>query len=267
MERRAVKSASRTLEVLELFSEQRRPLRLNDIYTALGYPQSSATNLLKSMVMLGYLNYNRATRTYLPTIRVTVLGNWLLGFIHGQGNYRRLVDQLHRETDETVALVTQNDLFIQYIMMRVPTHEHKMPPNEGAMRLMLDSSSGIALLSQVSDREIDKICRYTNYYELAPGGRINLEDVMREVNWARHTGYCYVPNRPTPEVSSLSFPLGEQLHGIPLAIGVGGMAERISLKKSAIVATIRRLIDQFKEHTGPFADLAGPATREPLSRE
>jgi IclR family KDG regulon transcriptional repressor len=255
LERRAVKSASRTLEVLELFSERRRPLRLNEIYTVLGYPQSSATNLLKSMVMLGYLNYNRATRTYLPTIRVSSLGNWLTGFIHSQGRYRLLVDELQRQTDETVGLVTQNDLFIQYIMMRVPNHEHKMPPNEGTMRLILDSSSGIALLSQISDREIDKICRYTNYYQLSPNGRFCIEDIMHEVKWARHTGYCYAPNRPTEEVSSIAFPLNEHLHGIPVAIGVGGMADRISRKKAAIVETIRRLVAEFKDRRGPFANM------------
>lgn len=256
MERRAVKSASRTLEVLELFSECRRPLRLNEIYTTLNYPQSSATNLLKSMVMLGYLNYNRATRTYLPTVRVSMLGSWLFSFIHGQGRFRQLVDLLQAETDETVGLVTQNDLFIQYIMMKSPQHEFKMPPGEGTMRLLLDSSAGIALLSQVSDREIDKIVRYTNYYGLAmEGERICLKDVMREVNWARQTGYCYVPKRPTPAVSSITFPLGEHLHGIPLAIGVGGMEDRISRKKTDIVETIRRLIGEFKDHRGAFAEV------------
>ena len=74
MQRRAVKSAMRTFEVLELFAEHRRPMALNEIYTGLGYPQSSTTNLLKSMVLLGYLNYNRARRTYLPTMRVGALG-------------------------------------------------------------------------------------------------------------------------------------------------------------------------------------------------
>jgi len=83
MRRSVVKSASRTLEVLELFSERRRPLRLHEIYEHLDYPQSSATNLLKSMVVMGYLNYNRAARTYIPTSKVGSLGNWLPSFMYG----------------------------------------------------------------------------------------------------------------------------------------------------------------------------------------
>ena len=60
--------------MLELFRDERCPLRLSEIYTALGYPQSSSTNLLKGMVIEGYLNYNRNTRTYMPTLQVASLG-------------------------------------------------------------------------------------------------------------------------------------------------------------------------------------------------
>ncbi|MES2337400.1 MAG: helix-turn-helix domain-containing protein [Pseudomonadota bacterium] len=246
MQRRAVKSASRTFEVLELFMEQRRPLRLNEIYNALDYPQSSATNLLKSMVMGGYLNYNRSTRTYLPTTRVSALGSWLPGFIHADGAYRALVDEIQRRTDETVGLVTQNDLFIQYIILKEPGHDLKMVPAVGTMRLMVDASAGLALMSRMSDRQVDKICRYTNYYELGEDHRISLDEVMSEIRWIRHTGYSYRANKPTQEVSSISFTLDEELHGIPLAIGVGGLADRISREKSNIVATMRECIAEFK---------------------
>ena len=246
MQRRAVKSASRTFEVLELFMERRRPLRLNEIYHALDYPQSSATNLLKSMVMGGYLNYNRSTRTYLPTTRVAALGSWLPGFIHADSDYRALVHEIQRRTDETVGLATQNDLFIQYIIVKTPTHEFKMPPPEGTMRLMVDASSGLALMSRLSDRQIDKICRYTNYYELNDDRRVSVEEMMAEIRWIRHTGYSYRANKPTQEVSSISFTLDEELYGIPLAVGVGGLADRISRNKSDIVSTMRECIADFK---------------------
>lgn len=250
MQRRAVKSASRTFGVLELFMEQRRPLRLNEIYLALGYPQSSATNLLKSMVMGGYLNYNRSTRTYLPTTRVSALGSWLPGFIHADGEYRALVDEIQWKTDETVGLITQNDLFIQYIILREPGHEHKMVPAVGTMRLMVDASAGLALMSRMTDRQIDKICRYTNYYELGDDARVSVEDTMAEIRWIRHTGYCYRANKPSPEVSSISFTLDEDLHGIPLAIGVGGLADRISRNRAHIVTTMRECIAAFKARRG-----------------
>lgn len=246
MIRRTVKSASRTLEVLELFAEERRPMRLHEVYTILGYPQSSATNLLKSMVVMGYLNYNRVTRTYLPTMRVGALGNWLPGFVYSDESYRWLVDELQRRTDETVGLSTQNDLFVQYILLKAPDHEFKMVPPVGTMRLLVDSSSGLALMSEMKDREIDKICRYTNYYQLAEGRRFDHAELMREIRWARQIGHAYLAHKPLKEVSQISISLGEKIHGIPLAIGVGGLAERIAKSQYDIIEAMRECIAEFK---------------------
>lgn len=259
MIRRTVKSASRTLEVLELFAEERRPMRLHEVYTILEYPQSSATNLLKSMVITGYLNYNRVTRTYLPTMRVGALGRWLPGYIYSDQRYRWLVDELQRRTDETVGLSTQNDLFIQYILLKAPEHEFKIVPPLGTMRLLVDSAGGLSLMSRMKDSEIDKICRYSNYYQLAEGRRFDSEELMRDIRWARQTGYAILKNKPIKELSSISISLEETLHGIPLAIGVGGLADRISKAQYDIISTMRECIAEFKALPDEHADDYGYA--------
>jgi IclR family transcriptional regulator, KDG regulon repressor len=245
MIRSVVKSASRTLQVLELFSEHRRPLRLHEICEHLKYPQSSATHLMKSLLRLGYVNYNRATRTYLPTNRVSSLGNWLTSVAFGQERFHALANRILAATDETVAVSTQNDLFIQYMIIKTPDHDWKMPPQEGRMRLLTDSTSGIALLSRMSNRQIDKICRNINYYERDPTNRIDLDALMHEINWTRHVGYCARMDAPSPGIGSIAFPLDETLHGIPLAIGIGGYKDRLKDRISDLLAAVRQAIAEF----------------------
>ena len=279
MERRAVKSAMRTFEVLELFQEKRHPLRLNEIYLALDYPQSSASNLLKCMVMMGYLNYNRSSRTYLPTNRISALGNWLPGFIHSNGRHQALVQEVQRRTDETVGIASQNDLFIQYLIMCEPKHEFKFAPPEGSLRMMVDAVTGLALMSSMSDREIDKICRYTNYYELGrrtdyyehdEPRRISTEELMKEIRWTRHVGYAYRVGQPTPELASIAIALDSGTHGIPLALGVGGMKDRIHPKKAFILATMRQVVAEFQardEIEAASCDMEPSNDAMPESRE
>ena len=245
MRRPVVKSASRVLEVLELFNEQRRPLKLQEIYELLDYPQSSATHLMKTLVQLGYINYNRATRSYVPSCRVRTLGSWMSSAMYGQQRYHRLVETLYRRTDETVALSMQNDLFIQYFIIRTPDHEFKAPPNEGNMRLVTDSTSGMALLSRLSDRQVDKVCRNINYYESNPGSRVESAAVIKELSWVRHVGYCYRENAPSIGVSSIAFPMDETVFGIPLALGVGGTSDRLGRGKSELVQAVRATIAEF----------------------
>lgn len=252
MQRLAVKSALRTFEVLELFKDQRRPMRLIEIYSALNYPQSSTTNLLKSMVMTGYLNFNRKTRMYLPTMRVSDLGSWLPSFIHHDGALRAMIKSIQVETDETVGLVAQNDLFIQYVMLLTPDHEFKAAPSEGDMRLMIDSSAGLAILSKMSNRSIEKLYRYTKYYNSELEYFANFNELMSEIRWIRFIKRAYMPNRPTPNVSSIAITLDEELYGIPLAIGVGGLSDRISSKKEEIQEIMLSAVKDF--HNGLFLE-------------
>ena len=176
MPRTIVKSAARAVEVLQLFSEERRPMRLNEIVNHLQYPQSSATTLLKSLVATGYLNYNRAARNYMPTAKVFSLGSWLPRFPFGHGRYRELVETLQKRTDETAALSVQNDLYIQYFIVRAPEHEFKLPPAEGSLEILTQTTSGMAMLSELTDPDVEKLCRHINYYELSAEGRLDIND-------------------------------------------------------------------------------------------
>lgn len=248
MSQPAVKSALRTFEVLELFAERRSPLRLQEVYNALGYPQSSTTALLKSMVMCGYLNYDRDHRTYLPTTRVSVLGNWLPGYIQAAGGFRELVEELQRRTDETVALITRNDLFVQYIILLTPSHEFQMAPQVGVMRKLVNSSAGLSLMARMDDRAIDKLVRYSNAYNGGNDVRVSYAEIMQQVERVRHVGYAYVPNQPAPAVSSITMALDADLYGVPLALGVGGLVERIADTKDHIVDVLRELVEGFRPY-------------------
>lgn len=68
----AIKSARRVFEIMEFFDRARRPLGLKAICDELRYPVSSGAAMLKSLVTLGYLEYDRKTQTYLPTMRIAV---------------------------------------------------------------------------------------------------------------------------------------------------------------------------------------------------
>jgi DNA-binding IclR family transcriptional regulator len=266
VKRRQVKSTLRTFEILELFQAERRPMRLQEIYTALDYPQSSTTNLLKSMAYQGYLNYSRSTRTYLPTTKLSALGGWLPNVVHSNGRHQALVEELQRRTNQTAGIAAQNDLFLQYAVMRLPERLQKlqrdgrfMPPLEGSLRMMVDSAGGLALMSRMKDAEIDKICRYTNYYDLGGGGvRVDTAEVMKEINWIRHTGYCYRTGLPREDIASIAMPLARPLHGISLTIGVGGLDRELSKNRMEIVATMREILREFDEVADPDTD--HPAT-------
>jgi DNA-binding IclR family transcriptional regulator len=215
----------------------------------LGYPQSSTTGLLKSLVALGYLNYHRASRTYFPTTRVAAVGDWINHFIYGSGQLVAMMELIHAQTEETVALVSQNDLFIQYLRVIVPGHAHSFPPPEGTMRVLTQSSAGLVLLSRMADRGVARLVRHIDIHEQGRG-RVDLPQLIEQLHWIREHGYCFLAGIPVAEAATISLPLPDAPHGIPLAIGVGGSSPRIARNRSRIVAVMREAIAAYRESFG-----------------
>jgi DNA-binding IclR family transcriptional regulator len=72
-----VKSASRTIRILNLFEEFRSPKKAAEIGKIMEIPLSSCVALLDTLVSEGVLSYDFKVREYFPTRRVKQLGSWL----------------------------------------------------------------------------------------------------------------------------------------------------------------------------------------------
>jgi DNA-binding IclR family transcriptional regulator len=246
MARSPIKSAARVLEVLELFADTRTPLRQKVIVERLAYPQSSTTGLLKSLVALGYLNYHRATRTYFPTTRIAAVGDWINHYLYGSGQLMAMMQRIHAETDETVALVSQNDLYAQYLRVIVPDHPHKYPVPEGGMRLLTQSSAGLVLLSRMPDRGVARLVRHIDIQARGTAPRTDLPQLLDQLHWIREHGHCFLAGIPFPEAATISLPMPDAPHGIPLTIGVGGARSRIARNRTRIVAVVAEALAAYR---------------------
>jgi DNA-binding IclR family transcriptional regulator len=263
MIRDPIKSAARTLEVLELFHEQRTPMRLNYIFQKLSYPQSSTTALLKSMVVLGYLNYDRPSRTYFPTPRVAALGDWINHYLYGAGDLIGLMQTIFERTNETVVLTSQNDIFIQHIRVLQPSHPYKVPPSEGTMRVLTHSAAGMVLMSRMPPKMVDKLVRHINVYQQDRSMRVDIDQLNEQLDWVRREGYSLLAAFPLPEAAGLAMPLPRAAHGIPLTIGVGGLNSRIARHKSEIIAVMREAIAEYEQKLAAAPTEAESAEAEP----
>ena len=127
-----VKSAERVLEVLRYFNADRQEATVMDIAREMGYPQSSTSELLQCLVMLGYLHRDRFARTYRPTARVALLGAWVQPRLFRRGHLLPMLDRLAEETGHTVVLASKVVLTMQYIHVVAPRDGRPASLAEGA---------------------------------------------------------------------------------------------------------------------------------------
>jgi len=124
MAARSIKSAERTLALFELFSREQRPFTVGRVSEALGAPQASVSMLLRNLADLGYLEYDRRTRTFAPSIRVALLGSWIDRRFGEAGSLVKRLDGLQRKVGDTAYLGIQNGATAQYVVTsgrRIPT--------------------------------------------------------------------------------------------------------------------------------------------------
>ena len=157
-----IKTAKRIFEVLEYFEDVKRPISLKEVSTKCNYPTSSAAALLKSMVTLGYLFYDSYNRTYLPTMRIAQMGEWLNTGLFGDSAILALVDYVHQELDELVNISTQSDLHAQYIHCLQTSKRLRFDVKPGEVRPLAISGVGRTLLSGHTDVEIERLLRRIN---------------------------------------------------------------------------------------------------------
>jgi DNA-binding IclR family transcriptional regulator len=240
----AVKSARRVFEILEFFGREHRPLGLKEILDTLGYPASSGSALLKSLVSLGYLDYDRGRRTYFPTMRIAALGAWVPDALLSQGQLGAMMERLRRVTDETVILATQSDLHVQYVHLIHSSDPLRFSVPPGTRRPLAASGIGWLLLSAKRDDEIERLRRRIN----AAGGegpRLSREQLMERVNEVRAKGYAFSKHTVSEGAGVIAALLPYGPLDRVYALGVGGPVERLERKESMIVeelrASVRRL--------------------------
>ena len=239
-----IKTAKRIFEVLEYFEDVKRPISLKEVSTKCNYPTSSAAALLKSMVTLGYLFYDSYNRTYLPTMRIAQMGEWLNTGLFGDSAILALVDYVHQELDELVNISTQSDLHAQYIHCLQTSKRLRFDVKPGEVRPLAISGVGRTLLSGHTDVEIERLLRRIN--AVCPvEERMELNALMKIVNGIRRDGYMFSKHVIVQDAGVIAVLLPKRDFGRDLVLGVGGPVSRLEERHDEILACIRKGIAKF----------------------
>ena len=238
-----VKSTGRTMQILEFFDHHQGPANIAHVARSLDYPQSSTSEIMRSLNVLGYLSYNNRDRTFMPTSRVRLLGSWAFDRLHGEDRLSSLVRKANQISGQTAFLAIRNKLASQYIQVAQSTTSLRLHLTPGQQRPLLRSASGRALLKEVPDAEISKLVRRVNAEKRPDETLVCLEELLRDVNFIRKHNYLYIGRSEiSPGAAVIAMSLPEDVFPVPTVIGVGGAAEVIEPRKDALIESLSELV-------------------------
>ena len=235
-----VKSAGRALQILEYFDAVQREACVSEISRALGCPQSSTSVLLRSLVHLGYLQNDRYRRTYYPTHRVSLLGNWVDPTIVRQGELLMHADAVAVQTSQTVVIGTVNGLHAQYIYVNRP----KRGAGEGECihvglhSALARTALGKALLARHDDKQVSQLTWRINGERAEHEPLIHAATLLAELQLGRQRGW-FAGEGADSSWTGVAVTLGRKEQW--LAVGIeqrGAMAEAEMLNYAEILCDL-----------------------------
>lgn len=238
-----VKSTGRTMQILEFFDHHQGPANIAQVARSLDYPQSSTSEIMRSLNVLGYLTYNNRDRTFVPTSRVRLLGSWAFDQLHGEDRLSSLVRMANKISGQTAYMAIRNKLFSQYIQVAQSTTSLRLYLTPGQQRPLLRSASGRALLKDVPESEISKLVRRVNAEKHAHESLLCLDELLADVNFIRENKYFYLERSEiSVGAAVIVLTLPEEVFPVPTVIGIGGATEVIAPQKDELVARLSELI-------------------------
>ncbi|MGB3068378.1 MAG: helix-turn-helix domain-containing protein [Ottowia sp.] len=246
-----VKSAARSLQVLEYFEQIQRPAALREVSQTMGWPASSASLLLRTLCEMGYLNRDPVTHEFAPTMRLPLLGGWIRAGRADGHALSQLVNRAREATGLTAVLSSRHGLDVQYIYVSraIAQGFASRRPSAGTLRPVCLCAAGYMILASESDERIALIARHA---AAVLQRKIELAELMEGVNAAREAGYAWQAGVNTPGVGDIAVRLLEDdPFGHPLVLSVAAAAGVIRERYDELGSTLRELVNQFSATLQP----------------
>ena len=150
------KIVERTLDFIELFAAERRPLSLSDISRLLHIPVSSCHDVLQALQARGFLYEIGPRAGYYPTRRLYELSQVIVTHDPIIMRAEMLLRNLRDHVDELVSLAKTSGLQATYILVFEPSHPLRFLVSVGStIRSLHATSAGKALLGSLSPEAFD----------------------------------------------------------------------------------------------------------------
>ena len=205
-----VKSATRTLDIIEYVVAHDRPLVAQDIAVALGIPVSSLSYLLGTLVDRGYLN--RDGRRYSAGPGLQRLQARPGGFTLAE-RAAPLVRTLRVQLNETTSFFVRTGWEVEAIVTETSDQALRYAVPTGSRLPMHALASGKALLAALPDDEVDRYFAESERTRFTPSTVTGEKALRREIEEIRKSGIA---------LTDEEFSLG--IRGIGRVVTVGGEA-------------------------------------------
>jgi DNA-binding IclR family transcriptional regulator len=249
-----VKSASRTLDVLEALAESRQRRSLVELARALEIPKSSLHGILRTMIRRGWVEADATGTRFGLGIRALQVGAAYLEADDATGLLAGVLDDLATQFGETVHLGRLDGAHVVYLAKRESVHPLRLYSAIGRHLPAHATALGKALLAERPDEVVDRLLTWP----LPALTRHTITDpdaLHAELATIRARGYAV--DREENTEGMVCFAVAVPLHSPPVdAVSLSVPVSRLDPgSEERIVAALRAAVDQVRAARALLTDV------------
>lgn len=236
----SVKSAVRTLRILELFSNANRDLTLKDVTNSLLLPKSSAYMLLCTLVSERYL-----IETALGTYKLSSFATDSQGWVNGwSGMIRRVaspeMESLLERFGHSVVLGRLTSSYdVQIIGAQQSASEMSYRVGSKPLIPSWCSCMGQSMLSQLPESEVTQYLNSTVKQKFTKKTSTSTEEIMAKLRQWRLCGYAINVDERIDGASGIAVPILDQNCKPIAAINIVMLTPQFRSQKNQIIKALK----------------------------
>ncbi len=236
-----VPAVDKTFAILDLLAKSKDSLGISEITRALNFNKSTVFNISHTLADLGILKqapdnkFSLGIKFYLLG-RASRIGSEIISTIHPY------LERIHQKTHLSVFLGVRSDLHAIIVDKVDATFDIKISSEIGMRLPLLAGAGGKAMLSQISDREIDRILsknglqRYTRHTVV---DKIRYKKMLQKT---RQDGFAVDKEEYIEGIRALAVPLKVNRGSSQFAIWAVGLKRQVA---DEVIATYSGLLKTY----------------------
>lgn len=194
-----VKSARRTVELLETFAAHDAWLSLSDLHARTGFPRSSLHGLLRTLFEAGWLEADPATARYRLGVRALICGTAYLDRDPAIPFATEALESIRERTGFTAHYARRDGAEVVYLETRESRRSTHLVSRVGRTLPAHATALGKALLAELTQAEITGLLP-DELPQLTPHTITSAEQLLAECERTRERGYAMEVEEGTPGV-------------------------------------------------------------------
>lgn len=238
-----VKTAGRTLDLIEVFASERRPLSLSELARAINAPVSSCYALVRTLEHRGYLQSLNARRSLYPTKRLLRNAERIAEHDPLTASVWPVLRALADKTDETILLGRRAGGRIAFVEVIESTRGVRYSAGVGDTHPLHASAMGKAILSRLAPADYAAALGEMRFTRVTGATLTSRAAFERDLRACASRGWYENRGENAADILALAVPvrIDDQLYAVAVAGPLSRVDRALDRNVKALLAAQRQV--------------------------